>query len=70
MIIEQEFKKIVEDELAQRQWSQRRLATEMGVDSGYVSRYLGGKIAPGPDVIEKFFRALGLKPHLSFERVA
>lgn len=65
VIIEQEFKQIVEAELAKRKWSGRELARQMGVSGTYVSRYLTGRVSPGPDVIEKFFAALDLVPHLS-----
>ncbi|MES2793182.1 MAG: helix-turn-helix transcriptional regulator [Planctomycetota bacterium] len=68
VIIEQEFIEIVRDQLDQRNWSRAELARQMGTDGAYVSRYLSGKIAPGPDVIERFFRAFGLKPHLSYTK--
>ena len=65
VILELEFQRIVNQELELRNWTRSELARKMGVDGAYVSRYLSGKIAPGPDVIERFFRAFGLVPHLT-----
>lgn len=65
MILQTEFQEIVKSELSKRNWSGRELARRMEVDSKYVSKYLTGKISPGPDVIERFFNALDLVPHLS-----
>lgn len=42
----------------ERNWSQTDLATRIGADTGQISRYETGKMAPGADVIVKLAEAL------------
>jgi len=67
VILQEQFRIIVNHELEVRQWNRARLAREMGVKSAYVSNYLNGDKDPGDDVKERFFNALGLRPRLSVE---
>lgn len=63
-MLEQQFREIVVRELRNRGWTRADLAREMGTTPQYVTNYLRGYHTPGPDVIEKFFRAFGLSPDL------
>ncbi|TWT49056.1 helix-turn-helix protein [Thalassoglobus neptunius] len=65
MVLQEEFRRIVKDELARQGMSQSELARRMSVSRPTVSQYLSGKFCPGLDVVEKFFNALGLPLHLS-----
>ena len=67
VILQQQFRNLVNSELVRLGWTRLRLAKEMGVASGYVSNYLNGDKDPGDDVKEKFFRALGVQPRLTIE---
>ena len=63
VVLQEEFRRIVKDELARQGMSQRELARRMGVANPMVNQYLTGKICPGLDVVEKFFNAL----HISLQ---
>ncbi|TWT49004.1 helix-turn-helix protein [Thalassoglobus neptunius] len=65
MVLQEEFRRIVKDELARQGMSQRELARRMGVSNPMINQYLSGKFCPGLDVVERFFIALGLPLHLS-----
>lgn len=65
MILEAQFVEIIESTLSTRGWTRSDLARAMGVHKTYVSNYLNGRQVPGPDVMERFFRALDLEPNLS-----
>ncbi len=69
VILQQQFRNLVNNELTRLGWTRLRLAKEMGVHSGYVSNYLNGDKDPGDDVKEKFFRALGVQPRLTIEPI-
>lgn len=65
MILEREFCTLVESRLSDLKWSRSELARQMKVGPQYVTDYLNGRKKPGPEVIEKFFGAMGLVPHLT-----
>ena len=65
MVLQEEFRRIVKDELARQGMPQSELARRMGISQSTVNQYLTGKFCPGLDVVEKFFNALGLPLHLS-----
>ena len=67
VILQEQFRCIVNHELERLNWNRARLAREMGVKPVYVSNYLNGDKDPGDDVKERFFRALGLQPRLVVE---
>lgn len=67
MILQEQFRLLVNHDLERLNWTRLRLAREMGVHSGYVSNHLNGDKDPGDDVKEKFFRALGVQPRLTIE---
>jgi len=67
VILEKQFRQIVEAEIAKREWSQADLARAMDVTPQYVNMYLSGRRCPGPDVIERFFAAFGRRPRLDLE---
>ncbi|MBX3444231.1 MAG: helix-turn-helix transcriptional regulator [Planctomyces sp.] len=64
VILQDEFRRPVTEELEKQHLSKRELARRMGVDPPYVLQYLSGRVSPGPDVMERFFRALGKTPQL------
>lgn len=68
VILEKQFRAIVEQELATRRLTRAELARLMKVSPQYVTNYLNGK-KPGTAVIERFLRALGYKPRLDVERL-
>lgn len=67
LIIDQQFREIVNDRLAERGWTRTDLAERMGVPRTTVTDYLNGRRHPGPEMIEKFFAALDLRPKLVAE---
>jgi transcriptional regulator with XRE-family HTH domain len=70
MILQEQFRNLINSELKRLGWTRLRLANEMGVHSGYVSNYLNGDKDPGDDVKEKFFKALGVQPRLTIEPIS
>jgi len=68
VIIEQQFREIVEAELKEKGWTRSQLAREMGVRPQIVTDYLNSRNTPGPDVMERFFKALNLEPELRVRR--
>lgn len=68
MILQEEFRSLVKAELEAQGISQRELARLMGMKSPTVNRYLNGVNAPGVDMVEKFFQALGIEVHLAVKR--
>lgn len=70
MILQEQFRNLVINELDRLHWSRARLAREMKVAPSYVSNYLNGDVDPGDDVKEKFFAALGVSPRLTIEPIA
>ena len=69
VIIEQQFRDIVQGQLEQHGMSRSELARRIGVPPQMVTDYLNGRRAPTGDMIEKFFKALGLTPELTFHPV-
>lgn len=67
VVLQQQFRNIINHEIERLGWSRARLAREMGVKPVYVSNYLNGDKNPGDDVKERFFTALGLQPRLTVE---
>ncbi|TWT49005.1 helix-turn-helix protein [Thalassoglobus neptunius] len=63
MVLQEEFRRIVKDELTRQGMSQSELARRMGISRPTVSQYLSGKFCPGLDVVENFFNAL----HISLQ---
>lgn len=61
MILQEHFRRRVQAELDERDWSQSDLAREMGVTRSVVSQYLTGRITPGLDVVERFAKAFGFE---------
>ena len=69
MIIQDEFRTLVREKLAEQKISQAELARRLDVTPAMVTRYLTGQVAPGADLLERFFVALGYRPHLSLEPI-
>ena len=67
VIIDHEFREIVEREMAARKWSRSELARQAGMSPQMVTDYLNGRRRPGTDTIEKFLAAFNLRPHLVVE---
>lgn len=68
VILEKQFLRIVEDELADRHWTRTDLAREIGISRQMVTDYLNGRRSPGADVMERFFSALDLEPEIRVKR--
>lgn len=64
VIIDQQFRDLIKAEIEKQGITRSELARRMGVLPGYVTDYLNGHKAPGPDVMEKFFAALNVTPRL------
>ena len=69
MILDSQFRELIKQELRLRRWNQSQLADAMGVAPSFVSLYLSGKVSPGDDVKDRFFKAMGLEPVLSVRRI-
>ena len=67
VILEKQFRTIVEDRLSTLGWSRSALARRMDATPQFVTNYLNGRNTPGPDVMERFLSALGLEPRLTVE---
>lgn len=65
MLLDNQFREIVAQQMKLKGWTQIRLADEMGVTQPYVSQYMSGRVSPGDDVKDRFFNALGLEPILT-----
>jgi len=65
VILQEDFKRLVEEQLVQRDWSRADLARAMNKSRQYVTNYLNGNVSPGPDVIEAFFAAFECRVHLT-----
>lgn len=70
MILQEDFRRLVEQQLVEQQLSRSGLARRMEVTPSYVGDYLNGRNSPGADVMERFFRALGIRVRLTVESVA
>ena len=70
MILEKQFVDLVNEQLGKQEMSRSDLARAMGVGPQYVTDYLNGRKKPGPEVIERFFSALGVRPRLSIDAVS
>jgi transcriptional regulator with XRE-family HTH domain len=68
LILQKQFRDIIEHELDRRKMRRSELARAMNVAPQMVTDYLNGRRDPGPEVIEKFFNALDLEPKLTFRR--
>jgi transcriptional regulator with XRE-family HTH domain len=64
VIIEKQFRDIVQRQLEADGVSRSELARRLGVPPQMVTDYLNGRRAPTGDMIERFFGALGLAPEL------
>lgn len=69
MMLQDEFRQLILDELQRQGVTHGELARRMGVSRPMVSQYLAGRVSPGVDVVERFCRALGFVPHLSMTPV-
>jgi transcriptional regulator with XRE-family HTH domain len=69
VILQEQFRNLVNSELERLHWSRAELARRMAVAPSYVSIYLNGDADPGDDVKEKFFAALGVSPRLTIEPI-
>ena len=65
MILDKEFRDIIERELAERGWTRSEYARRVGVSPQTIGDYLHGRKLPGPGIIERFLKPFGLRPHLS-----
>jgi transcriptional regulator with XRE-family HTH domain len=68
VILQEDFRRLVEEQLSDQQLSRSELARRMNVTPSYVGDYLNGRNSPGPDVMERFFSALGVKARIVIER--
>lgn len=64
MILEQQFRDLVERELKELGWTRADLARAMKTRPQFVTDYLNGRHSPGADVMERFFTALGVTPQI------
>lgn len=62
--INQQFREIVNQRLGELGWSRSDLARAMSVRPGYVTNYLNARNKAGMAVMERFFRAVGLRVDL------
>ena len=69
VILQEDFKRLVDEQLKLRGWSRADLARAMNKPRQYVTNYLNGERSPGPDVIEGFFHALGFSVHLALSPI-
>jgi transcriptional regulator with XRE-family HTH domain len=69
VILQEDFKRLVNEQLAEQKITRADLARRMNKPPQFVTNYLNGDTSPGPDVIEKFFSALGCSVRLSVRRV-
>lgn len=69
MILKDEFRRLILEQLKDQGVSQSELARRMGVSSAMVSQYLTGSICPGVDVVERFCLALGFTPRLTLQEI-
>lgn len=67
MLLQLQFRAIVIDEMERQGLNRAQLAKKIGCHPNMVSQYLNGHTAPGSELIERFFRALGGRAKLSFE---
>lgn len=67
MILQEDFTRLVDEQLAAKGWTRSELARHMGVGRQYVTNYLNGRSSAGPDVMERFFTALGCRVRLVIE---
>lgn len=58
------FQSRVREALRMRAINQSELARRMGVERSTVSQYLTGRNSPGFDVVERFAKALELRPSI------
>lgn len=68
MILEQQFRDLIESEMKSRGWSRADLARAMHASPQFVTDYLNGRRSPGADVMERFFSAFGCTPKLVLDR--
>lgn len=64
VILEKQFREIVEARLEELGWSRSELARRMDASPQYVTNYLNSYKTPGTDVMERFLLALGLSAKL------
>lgn len=69
MFIQEDFTRLVEEQLKAKGWSRSELARQMGIAPQIVTNYLNGRNSPGPDMIERFFVALGYRVRLVLEEI-
>lgn len=67
VILQNEFRTFVLEEMERQKLSQGELARRMGVARPSVTQYLNGSRSPGMDVVERFYAALGFQPRLTAE---
>jgi len=66
-VISDDFVEAIEKRRAELGWTKQRLADEMGVGISYVGDYINGRRKPGPEVVERFAKALGMQARIVFE---
>jgi ribosome-binding protein aMBF1 (putative translation factor) len=69
VVIEEQFREIVEAKLKDKGWSRSELARQMGVRPQFVTDVLNARNSPGADVMERFLKALNLRPKLAAEEI-
>ena len=68
LILQDDFRRLVNEKLAEQRMSRSELARRMGKPPQFVTNYLNGNASdPGDNVKEMFFRALGYRPRLVLE---
>ena len=67
MVIDKQFREIVEEQLRQKGWSRSELARRMGISQPVVAKYLNGHTVPGPDFMERMLKPFGLRLRLVVE---
>lgn len=69
MIIERQWREIINAELARLPLSRSAFARMLGVSPQVVTNYLNGHDAPSPEMMERFLRVLKLQPKLMVEEL-
>jgi ribosome-binding protein aMBF1 (putative translation factor) len=69
VIIEKQWREIVNAELERRGMSRSELGRRIGLSPQNITEYLNARKCPSPAMMERFLRALDLEPRLSTKKI-
>ena len=70
MILQDDFRRLVNEQIAEQHITRSELARRMKKPPQFVTDYLNGNRSdPGPEVMELFFHALGFRARLALEPI-